>query len=66
MMISTSKLSLLQPAVMMSSREIAQMIGITHGEVKRFIKSLETTQRLSQPLAVGLYELEERCARSFV
>ncbi len=65
MMISTSKLSSLQPSVMMSSREIAQMIGITHGEVKRFIKSLETTQRLSQPLAVGLYEREGEMRQEF-
>ena len=40
----------------MSSRDIAKMIGISHGEVKRLIKSLETTQRLSQPLSVNLYE----------
>lgn len=42
----------------MSSRDIAKMIGITHGEVKRLIKSLETTQRLSHPLSVNLYERE--------
>lgn len=34
----------------MSSREIAELTGITHGEVKRLIKSLETAQRLTEPL----------------
>ena len=42
----------------MSSRDIAKTIGIPHGEVKRLIKSLETTRRLSQPLSVHLYERE--------
>lgn len=65
MMISTSKLSSLHPAVVMSSREIAQLTGVTHGEVKRFIKSLETTQRLSQPLTVGLYEREGEMRQEF-
>lgn len=47
MMISTESLKSLEQSVTMSSRELAQMTGITHGEVKRLIKSLETAQRLS-------------------
>lgn len=56
MMISTENLNSLNQSVTMSSREIAKMTGITHGEVKRLIKSLETAQRLSQPLSVNAYE----------
>lgn len=56
MMISTENLSSLNQSVTMSSREIAQLAGIPHGEVKRLIKTLETTQRLSQPLTIGVYE----------
>ncbi len=58
MMISTESLKSLEQSVTMSSRELAQMTGITHGEVKRLIKSLETAQRLSQPLSVNEYERE--------
>ncbi|EIC84960.1 phage antirepressor KilAC domain-containing protein [Serratia sp. M24T3] len=58
MMISTNNLHSFNQPVTMSSREIAQMTGVTHGEVKRFIKNLETSQRLSQPLAEVLYERE--------
>lgn len=57
-MISTEHLNSLNQSVTMSSREIARMIGISHGEVKRLIKSLETAQRLSQPVTVSLYERE--------
>lgn len=56
MMISTENFNSLNQPATMSSREIAKMTGITHGEVKRLIGSLETTQRLSQPVAVSLYE----------
>lgn len=55
-MISTEHLNSLNQSVTMSSREIARMIGISHGEVKRLIKSLETAQRLSQPITVSHYE----------
>ncbi len=48
----------LDQSVTMSSREIATLTGITHGEVKRIIKSLETAQRLSQPLVVNQFERE--------
>ncbi|MBD8182244.1 phage antirepressor KilAC domain-containing protein [Pantoea agglomerans] len=58
MMISTESLKSLEQSVTMSSRELAQMTGITHGEVKRLIKSLETAQCLSQPLSVNEYERE--------
>ena len=56
MMMSTETFNATDHAITMSSREIAQMTGNTHGEVKRLIKSLETAQRLSQPLLVNLYE----------
>lgn len=49
-----------------SSRDIAKMIGITHGEVKRLIKSLETTRRLSQPLSVNLYEPESETRQEYL
>lgn len=65
MMISTNNLHSLNQSVVMSSREIAAMTGVTHGEVKRFIKSLETTQRLSQPLTVSLYEREGEMRQEF-
>lgn len=58
MMISTENLNTLNNPVSMSSREIARLVGLAHGEVKRMIKTLETTQRLSQPLTVNLYERE--------
>jgi len=41
-----------------SSREIARLTGITHAEVKRMVTSLETAQRLSQPVTASLYERE--------
>nr|MBA2813938.1 putative phage-encoded protein [Candidatus Pantoea persica] len=49
----------------MSSREIARLTVITHGEVKRLIKSLETAQRLSQPLTINLYEHEGEMRQEF-
>jgi len=58
MMMLTENLNSLDQSVTMSSREIAKMTGITHGEVKRLIKSLETAQRLSNPIMVNLYERE--------
>ncbi len=58
MMISTESLNALHQSVTMSSREIAEMTGNTHGEVKRLIKSLETAQRLSQPLTAWDYEAD--------
>ncbi len=58
MMMSTENLNTLDQSVTMSSREIAKLTGITHGEVKRLIKSLETAQRLTQPIMINLYEHE--------
>ncbi|UQY42577.1 phage antirepressor KilAC domain-containing protein [Mixta hanseatica] len=58
MMISTESLNALHQSVTMSSREIAEMTGNTHGEVKRLIKSLETAQRLSQPLISWDYDAD--------
>ncbi len=40
----------------MSSRELAELIGTSHGEVKRLIGSLETAQRLTQPLRAVNYQ----------
>ncbi|MEN4767517.1 phage antirepressor KilAC domain-containing protein [Duffyella gerundensis] len=56
MMISTESLNSLHQSVTMSSREIAELTGITHGEVKRLINSLETAQRLTEPLTAWDYE----------
>lgn len=53
-------------SVTMSSREIATLTGITHGEVKRIIKSLETAQRLSQPLVVDEFEREGERYQEFL
>ena len=55
MMISTEILAAQTVSLLMSSRDLARLTGITHGEVKRLIKSLETAQRLSQPVTVSLY-----------
>lgn len=49
----------------MSSRDIAKMTGIAHAEVKRMVKSLETAQRLSQPVAASLYEREGEMRQEF-
>ncbi|QDY44064.1 phage antirepressor KilAC domain-containing protein [Candidatus Pantoea soli] len=65
MMIATESLSALNASLLMSSREIARLTGITHGEVKRLIKSLETAQRLSQPVTVNLYEHEGEQRQEF-
>lgn len=65
MMFSTENLSALNASVLMSSREIARLTGITHGEVKRLIKSLETAQRLSQPVTINLYEHEGEMRQEF-
>lgn len=65
MMISTESLAALNATLLMSSREIARITGITHGEVKRLIKSLETAQRLSQPVTVNHYEHEGETRQEF-
>lgn len=65
MMLSTEIFKATDHAITMTSREIAQMTGNTHGEVKRLIKSLETAQRLSQPLSVNLYEREGQTRQEF-
>ena len=49
-----------------SSREIAKLTGVTHGEVKRMVKSLETAQRLSQPVNENLYEREGETRQEFL
>ncbi|VYU78212.1 phage-associated protein [Metakosakonia massiliensis] len=49
-----------------SSREIAKLTGIAHSEVKRMVKSLETTQRLSQPVMTNLYEREGEMRQEFL
>lgn len=65
MMISTEILAAQTASLLMSSRDLARLTGITHGEVKRLIKSLETAQRLSQPVTVSLYEHEGESRQSF-
>jgi phage antirepressor YoqD-like protein len=65
MMISTESLSALNTSMMMSSREIANVTGITHSEVKRLITSLETAQRLSQPVMVNLYAYQSEMRQEF-
>ncbi|BAN95192.1 KilA protein [Plautia stali symbiont] len=65
MMISTESLAALNATLLMSSREIARITGITHGEVKRLIKSLETAQRLYQPVTVNHYEHEGETRQEF-
>lgn len=50
----------------MSSREIATLTGVPHNEVKRMVKSLETAQRLSQPVAINEYEREGEMRQEFM
>lgn len=50
----------------MSSREIARLTGIAHAEVKRMVKSLETAQRLSQPVTASVYEREGEMRQEFL
>ncbi len=54
MVIPLDTLNLNDRSPRMSSREIAKLTGIAHNEVKRMVKSLETTQRLSQPVQRAL------------
>ncbi|TCV98749.1 phage antirepressor YoqD-like protein [Biostraticola tofi] len=56
MMISAVGFETLHQTASMSSRELAEMAGTSHAEVKRLIKSLETTGRVSQPMAVAEYQ----------
>lgn len=49
-----------------SSREIATLTGIAHTEVKRMVKSLETAQRLSQPVTASLYERQGEMRQEFL
>ncbi len=50
MMITAVGFDVVHQTASMSSRELADLIGTSHGEVKRLIKSQETAQRLTQPL----------------
>lgn len=56
MMISAAGFETLHQTVSMSSRELADLIGTSHGEVKRLLNSLESAQRLSQPLRPVNYQ----------
>lgn len=58
MLISGEHLNSQAAASTISSREIAKLTGVTHAEVKRMVKSLETAQRLSQPVSANAYERE--------
>ncbi|POP47094.1 hypothetical protein CHU32_03900 [Superficieibacter electus] len=65
MMITFDSQRTLDQSAMMSSREIATLTGITHGEVKRIINGLETAQRFTQPVTVSLYEREGETYQEF-
>jgi len=65
MMITFDSQRSLDQSALMSSREIATLTGITHGEVKRIINGLETAQRFSQPVTVSLYEKEGETYQEF-
>ncbi len=49
----------------MSSRELAELIGIPHGEVTRLIKSLETSRQFSQPLRTVDYQRAGKTGREY-
>lgn len=66
MVIALENLNPQDRSATMSSREIAKLMGVTHGEVKRMVKSLETAQRLSQPVTVNLYEREGETLQEFL
>ncbi|MDZ7323391.1 phage antirepressor KilAC domain-containing protein [Kosakonia sacchari] len=55
-----------QALATVSSREIAKLTGLTHTEVKRMVKSLETAQRLSQPVNEHMYEREGEMRQEFL
>lgn len=57
MMISAAGFVAHHQTVAMSSRELADLTGATHGEVKRLIVSLDSGKRLSQPLRTADYLL---------
>lgn len=65
MMITFDSQRTLDQSSLMSSREIATLTGITHGEVKRIINGLETAQRFIQPVTVSLYEREGETYQEF-
>lgn len=65
MMISAADFETLHPTASMSSRELAELIGIPHGEVTRLIKSLETGRSLSQPLRAVEYRREDKTCREY-
>lgn len=66
MMIPFESLNSLDQSATMSSREIAALTGITHGEVKRIVKSLETAQRLSEPVRVAMFERDGESYQEFL
>ncbi|EOC1325584.1 phage antirepressor KilAC domain-containing protein [Cronobacter dublinensis] len=66
MMIPLENLNAQDQSVTMSSREIATLTGIAHSEVKRMVKSLETAQRLSQPIGISLYERDGEMRQEFL
>ncbi|MEA9389028.1 phage antirepressor KilAC domain-containing protein [Acerihabitans sp. TG2] len=56
MMISAVGFETVDQMASMSSRELAELIGTSHGEVKRLIKSQETAQGLTQTLRTVDYQ----------
>jgi len=65
MKISVAGFATLHQPVSMSSRELAELIDIPHGEVKRLIKSLETARRLSQPLCPVDYRRDDKIYQEY-
>ncbi|NDL65420.1 phage antirepressor KilAC domain-containing protein [Acerihabitans arboris] len=65
MMISAAGFDTLHQPVSMSSRELAGLTDISHGEVKRLIKSLETSRRLSQPLRATDYQRQDQTFQEY-
>ncbi|NIY46799.1 phage antirepressor KilAC domain-containing protein [Cedecea colo] len=66
MVIPLESLSSHDRSPIMSSREIARLTGITHKEVKRMVKSLETAQRLSQSVTTNQYEQEGEMRQEYL
>ncbi|WP_074012679.1 phage antirepressor KilAC domain-containing protein [Candidatus Sodalis sp. SoCistrobi] len=63
MMISAAGFAAHHQPVAMSSRELAELTGATHGEVKRLIISLDSGKRLSRPLRTADYLLADEQPR---
>ncbi|WP_410014098.1 phage antirepressor KilAC domain-containing protein [Sodalis sp. C49] len=65
MMISAAGFETLHQTVSMSSRELAGLTGISHGEVKRLINSLDASRRLSQPVRATDYQRPDGTSQEY-